>query len=184
LTQAAARQLLGMPARVVLVIAAGLSLVAVSLVLIALWSEFESYRLHLKYRHRKGSYRDATAVDKAKWDLHNRRARRLQPWAFIVIAGSVACQAAFFWLALPTDSKGKFVMHHFGEDSTIVIDDGDHYLIIFQNKDTKKAVTMNLPKSGIMEDGSEIDHAKAEALAHEVAHQLRKDLSGALQTVP
>jgi hypothetical protein len=159
----------------ILVAAADVSLATVSLVLLALWSQIESYRMHLSARTQRLRYESLSSAKKARWETHNRRSKLLQMVGFAGLAVGIGLQAVFFVVVLAPQERSA--MHHFGEDSTYVIEQDADFLVIFKNKASNRAVTMTIPKEHIREvQGAAVDQAAAEAIAREVAHVLRQQL--------
>jgi hypothetical protein len=152
------------------------TLVTVACVLLSLWYQIASYRMHLSCRTSRSQYEDLSTESKAKWNLVNRRSISLQRAAFVGLTLGIVFQTTYFASVLmPREAVS---MHHFGEDSTWVIERDDDFLIIAKNKITNRAVTITIPKEQILETpGGVVDHAKAERLAGEIAHVLRRELN-------
>lgn len=159
-----------------ILVAAGVAALAtVSLVLLALWNQIESYRMHLRARNRRLRYEDHSPAEQGAWDNHNKRSKLLQKVGFAGLALSISLQAAFFAVTLAPQRSNA--MHHFGEDSTYVIEQDTDFLVILKNKTSNRAVTMTIPKEDIRETpGAPVDQLLAERVAREVAHVLRQHL--------
>jgi len=68
-------------------------------------------------------------------------------------------------------------MHHYGDDSTNVIEKDDRYRLEFTNKVSKVVIVMDVPAVGVLEDPKKrLDQSGAKGLANAVAHLLRQVL--------
>lgn len=67
-------------------------------------------------------------------------------------------------------------MHHYGEDSTEVLETQGAFVIAFRNKVTGREITMYVPRDGVLESGLPLNRVTAENMARDVAHRLREVL--------
>ncbi len=121
----------------------------------ALWSlslDNASHNLHLKYRHLSKNWEDIPTPEQNQWEEINRRASQFRNIAFILLTVGVFLNAAF--LAHQLYAKGEKNMHHYGEDSTEIISQIDHFEVVFTNKCSGQKIRMIIPKIGSREDAS------------------------------
>ena len=64
-------------------------------------------------------------------------------------------------------------MHHYGEDSTDVLETQGTFVIVFRNKVTGREITMHIPRDGVLESGMPLTRNVAQDMAMDIAHRLR-----------
>jgi hypothetical protein len=151
------------------------ALLASGLALFALSQDSRSFRLHLRYRYERKQLASLSETELKKWDKLNHSARSCRSWSFWLLVATVALQTTFL-LVLFID-HAELPMHHYGEDSTRVMASDSTFHVAFLNKESGREITMQIPRVGALEDPTAtLDLPRAESVAREVAHVLRRAL--------
>ncbi|MBN1832080.1 MAG: hypothetical protein JW896_08205 [Deltaproteobacteria bacterium] len=140
-------------ALVIIIIGASSSLSVAGFALWSLSLDNASHNLHLKYRHLSKSWDEIPEVERNRWDAINQRAAKFRNVAFILLTVGVFANATF--LAHQLYTKGGHVMHHYGKESTEIIQQIDQFEVVFTNKGTGQKIRMTIPKTGSRKDASE-----------------------------
>ena len=162
----------------VLTVAAILALTSAAMSLAALRHDSVSFQLHLRYRYARTEWDDLSQAERDAWNDINQKASWCRKHAFRFLLVTVTLQVVFFLSVFggQTLVVKEEAMHHFGESSTTVSKTDYGFHITFRNKETNQVISMNLPRTGVLEMGGEITEEKARAVADQIAHLLRENL--------
>ena len=157
-----------------IILASLAALLCSGLSVLALNKDIKSFQLHLKYRHKRLTYEQLNSVQQEEWDESNKIASRARKYSLGLLVFTVTL--LLFTIIILFIQKGEKEMgHHYGEDSTEVVESNFDFHVIFRNKVSNQNITMNIPKDGVKENSTEpATKEEVENLSREIAHLLRK----------
>ena len=154
------------------------TLTSLSVAAFSLWSlkyDNDSHELHLKYSHEKKDWNNLTPDQQEDWEKINKNARILRNLALIMLTIAVSFNTIF--LSYQLYPQGRNRMHHYGEDSTDIIPNQDHFEIIFTNKETGQKIRMIIPRVGSKENADKgLTMNDVREISGEVRNILREKL--------